>query len=226
MVDKIGQKGLVKGLALSLMAGSIFAGLSIATSVAMFARVTPTLVSPFGLLFSGIPPLLMWISFGLAAILLAIVPFIVVKKITDGDAVKESFSTASRVLWAVAALNAFLAFATLFISLFSAGIEGISESAAEAMQKQYWLGTFVPVFMAAGVNAASAFFVGNIAKGKMALMNTFKIVNIGIAGLAIVMMLVANMVVRPTDKSSRESRAYWYSITTNMDLSSLIRGGF
>lgn len=214
------QKGLVKGLVASLVGGSFFAGLSIATSIAMLAKVTPTLVSPFGLLFSGAADaywqLLVWVSFAIAAILLAIVPFVLVKKVTDGEAVKTEFAKGAKVLWVVVALNAFLAIATIFVSLFSMGIEGMGEKTAEALQKRYWLGTFVPVLVAALVNGIGAFFLNAIAKGKMTLMNTFKIVNICVAGVAVVLMVVASLVTLHPKQSSSSNNSY--------DLDTILRG--
>jgi hypothetical protein len=211
------QKGLVRGLAASMVGGSFFAGLSIATSIALLAKVDPTLVSPFGLIFSGAPDLLVWISFAIAAVLLAIVPLMVVKKVTDGEAVKKDFAIATKVLWGVVALNMFLAIATIFISLFSLGIEGMSEKTAEAMQKRYWLGTFVPVLVAALVNATAAYFLGAIAKGKMTLMNTYKAVNIGIAAVAVVLMVVASLIALHPKKNSGSSSDYdWNTILQGM----------
>ena len=215
------QKGIVRGLAASLVGGSFFAGLSIATSIALLAKVTPTLVSPFGLLLSGAADpywqLLVWISFAIAAILLAIVPFALVKKVTDGEMVKSEFAKGAKILWVVVALNVFLAVATIFISLFSMGIEGMSEKTAEALQKRYWLGTFVPVLVAALVNGAGAFFLGSIAKGKMALMNIFKIASICIAGVAVVLMIVASLVTLHPKKGSGSS-------SSSYDLEMILRG--
>jgi hypothetical protein len=214
------QKSLVRGLAASLVGGSFFAGLSIATSIAMLAKVTPTLVSPFGLLFSGAGDaywqLLTWVSFAIAAILLAVVPFLLVKKVTDGEAVKSEFARGAKVLWVIVALNLFLAVATIFVALFSLGIEGMGEKTAEALQKRYWLGTFVPVLVAALVNGAGAFFLGMIAKGKMAMMNTFKIANICIAGVAVALMVVASLVTLHPKQNSSSSDSY--------DLDTILRG--
>ncbi|MDR0979880.1 MAG: hypothetical protein LBM12_01855 [Candidatus Nomurabacteria bacterium] len=206
-----GQKSIVKGLVASLAGGSFFAGLSIATSIGLLAKVTPTLVSPFGIIFDGAGQnwqLLTWVSFAIAAILLAVVPFILAKKVTDGEVVKAEFAKGAKVLWAVVALNGFLAIATILMSLFSLGIEGMSEKAASAMQKQYWLGTFVPVLVAALVNGVGAFFLGAIAKGKMALMNTFKIASIVIAGVAVVLMVVASLVTLHPKKGSDSNDVY------------------
>ena len=213
------QKGLVRGLAVALVGGSFFAGLSIAASIALLAKVDPTLVSPFGWIFSGAPDLLIWISFAVAAMGLAIVPLVVVKKITDGEAVKKDFAVAAKVLWGVVALNAFLAIATIFISLFSLGIEGMSEKTASALQKQYWLGTFVPVLVAALVNGVGAFFLGSIAKGKMTLMNTFKIAQISVAGVAVVLMVVSSLLaLHPRSNNSGSSN------NSSYDLDMLLRG--
>ncbi|MCL2038570.1 hypothetical protein FWG86_01545 [Candidatus Saccharibacteria bacterium] len=216
-----GQKGLVKSLAASLVGGSFFAGLSIAVSIAMLAKVMPTLVSPFGLLISGSGDaywqMLIWISFAIAAIGLAIVPFVLVKKVTDGEMVKHEFAKGAKILWVIVALNMFLAVATIFISLFSMGIEGMSEKAAGALQKQYWLGTFVPVLVAALVNGVGAFFLGAIASGKMKLMNTFKVASICVAGVAVALMVVASLVtLHPKQSSGSGSSDY------NLDM--ILRG--
>jgi len=187
------QKGLVRGLAASLMGACFFAGLSIATSVAMLARVEPTLVSPHGLLIRGAPDMLVWITFALIAMALALVSLVLVKKVTDAEAVKRDFGVVAKILWVLVFLNGFLAIATIFLALFSLGIEGMGERAATALQRRYWLGTFVPVLLAAAVNAVGAYFLRTIAGGKMLMMNIFKKVNLSVAIAATVLMVIASL---------------------------------
>ncbi|MCL2371247.1 hypothetical protein FWC63_00685 [Candidatus Saccharibacteria bacterium] len=187
------QKGLVRCLTAALVGACFFAGLSVATSIAMFARVEPTLVSPFGLIVRGAPDMLVWISFAIASLTLAIISLILVQKATDSEAVKKNFSIASKVLWGVVLINCFLAVATIFIAIFSLGIEGMGERMASALQRRYWLGTFVPTLMAAGINGVAAYFLGVIAGGKMTMMNTFKKINLGIAIGAIVLMVASSL---------------------------------
>jgi hypothetical protein len=176
----------------------------------MFARVEPALVSPFGLVFRGAPDMLVWISFAIAALTLAIISLLLMKKVTDGEAVKRDFAVATKALWVVVLLNCFLAVAAIFIAVFSLGIEGMSERVSTALQRRYWLGVFVPTLVAAAINGVGTYFLGQIAGGKMTAMNIFKKIGLGVAILAMVLMIASSLfVLRADDNSSGTSSQGW-----------------
>jgi hypothetical protein len=137
--------------------------------------------------------MLVWIMFAIMALTLALVSLVLVKKVTDGEAVKKELGAASKILWVIVFLNGFLAVATIFLAIFSLGIEGMGERAATALQRRYWLGTFVPVLLAAAANAVGAYFLGVIAGGKVSMMNIFKKINLIVAIVAVVLMVVASL---------------------------------
>jgi hypothetical protein len=118
----------------------------------------------------------------------AVIGFITLKKITDAEALKKSYATASNVLTIVAVILTSITVATILYALLALGkSSGVS-------QGPLWLNSFLPVLIMTAMVIGAKILTKKVADGNTALLRVFGLIALGAGGLGFILVIVATLV--------------------------------
>ena len=112
---------------------------------------------------------------------------ITAKEITDKDMLKKGYSIAMAVLSIIGSIFVISAVAIIPFALFAVG-------AGSEVQKELWLHRFLPLLGAAVVVEAVVFLTYKLQKGMEKLVSIVKYVTLGLAGVALILSIIATFV--------------------------------
>jgi hypothetical protein len=198
MGGKNSQSAIVGALAGSVVLSTVLAGLGVAAGVGALAKVTPVMPEPLVWLFGGNA-----VVYGLAALLLALVPLFLAKKVTDPEKVKRMFGLSGNVLIVIAIWETLVGLGAILLSLFSINaFDGM-----EGLQKPIWLGAFIPPMIMAACAGVTGWLMRQIADGRTNLINALKAAVLVMAGAALVVVSIATvMALHPKKGGSTTTR--------------------
>ncbi len=185
MGAKNSQSAVVGALAGSIVLSAVLGGLGLAAGIGILAKVTAVLPAPLTWLFGGSA-----VVYAVGALLFALVPLFLTKKVTDADKVSKYFGAGGSALVVIAAWQAIVAAGAIMLSLYSInafdGVEGV--------QKPIWLGAFLPALVIALFTGAAGYLMKAVAAGKTALIGAVKAATLVMAAAAFVVVTIATIV--------------------------------
>jgi hypothetical protein len=140
---------------------------------------------------------------GLSAGVFGLIALLTVKKITDQELLKKAYNIVAAFVLAIGVLAATGAVGAMLFSLFAVGVG--------AIQATLWLDMFLPMLCVAGVAVGFLVIAKKIASGMTKMLPVVAYVIFGIAGIALILAIVATFVGLYGGSSSYYTPSYNYN---------------
>ncbi|MCL2095056.1 hypothetical protein FWH13_02960 [Candidatus Saccharibacteria bacterium] len=180
------QKTIIGVLTVSAALAAVLGAMALSAGIGMLAKVSAVTQ----------PTILTWLfgsnalAWGLGAVLFAVVPFLVAKKVTDAGMVSRYFGRMSVVLFAIAIWQGIVALAAVLRSLFSINALG----GLQGLQQPIWVGAFVPAIALAVFAGVVGYVMREIAKGKTSMIGALKFAALGAGVIGFALIAIATLV--------------------------------
>ena len=122
----------------------------------------------------------------IVTLVLAIFALATMNKLTDKEVVKKSWRNIAIFFLAITAVYAIDIVAIIMSSILMIGVRGV--------QGQLWLSNFLPTLILAGGSVGMFFIAKAISQGKASLIRAFAIVAVSLAGTALLLVIVQQLV--------------------------------
>lgn len=149
---------------------------------------------------------------GLLTVLFAVIGLITARKITDINAMKNSWKCVRNLFVVIAGLEVFKMIALAIYALMGVG----EKSGVE--QGYLWLNGFLSNTLAAAAAAAVVFIANAIAAGKTQVLSIMRFIALGVASVALIIAVVSTLVGFYSKKSSSSYSDAIDSVNTWLDL--------
>lgn len=149
---------------------------------------------------------------GLLTVLFAVIGLITARKITDINAMKNSWKCVRNLFVVIAGLEVFKMIALAIYALMGVG----EKSGVE--QGYLWLNGFLSNTLAAAAAVAVVFIANAIAAGKTQVLSIMRFIALGVASVALIIAVVSTLVGFYSKKSSSSYSDAIDSVNTWLDL--------
>jgi hypothetical protein len=197
------SQGAATGLSAFAVTFAIFFGIaSVFGAIAAFTKgewefsipVINNIPVLSSLLLPGSIPTLFITAF--LAILLGVVGFLSMRKITSTESLAKPYSATASVFLVLGMIFAAVALATAFYGLFGLG------KASGVSQKPLWLNLFLPYLVYAITSIGIGIMSKKVAAGNTATLRLLGLVGMGVAGLGVLLVSISTLVNFYSDGSS------------------------